>query len=342
MARFYRAQRAVPRGDGRTATARRIHLALNHRPTVIGAAAVLWSWRPCALSAWSASSCMPQTDEGEVNVNAELARRHAHRAHRGGAARGSRRWSRQHVPEADDHHHQRRRRRQQLGGGGGGGGSTQPRPDSRRCWSPRDQRTRTNEEIAHGAAARSCRAARRRRARQSGRRQLPDQRFLSGGGGNNQDGQPPAARDSRPRPRRCAAHRAGGARRMETRRASPTSASAARKAGPRSPCASIARRPRCSGMTVASVADHDSDERRRHHRGAVPRARQRVSDRRAAARSRSRGDLDVGDVLLSTPTGQVVPAKNVHGASIARPARCRSTARTWSASPASTRRPRSR
>ena len=65
------------------------------------------------------------------------------------------------------------------------------------------------------------------------------------------------------------------------------------------------------GMTVATVANTIQTNVAGHDRRAVPRARQRVPDRRPAARGRSRQIADVGDVLLSTPNGQVIPAKNV-------------------------------
>ena len=72
--RLYTAQRAVARTAWTTATRRMLHLALHHRPTVVrhrrravrrGASLML----PDA----STSSSLPQTDEGEVTVDAELA-----------------------------------------------------------------------------------------------------------------------------------------------------------------------------------------------------------------------------------------------------------------------------
>ena len=71
MARFYRASERFLEGmDDRYR--RLIHLALNHRPTVIGGAAALVV-AAVLLYPLIGVELLPQTDEGEVNVNAELA-----------------------------------------------------------------------------------------------------------------------------------------------------------------------------------------------------------------------------------------------------------------------------
>ena len=222
------------------ATARLIHVALNHRPTVIGAAVALVV-AAVVIYPMIGVELMPQTDEGEVNVNAEL----------GVGTRVERteeallrleEMVKQHVPEATTIITNGGGGGDNGGGGGGGGGQTN-RGQIRIQLVPRDQRTRTNEEISMdlrrqlaglpGVIVRANPAG--------GNFQL--QRLLGGGG--NQDA-PPGARDPRPRPRRRAA-RGGGraAASWKPHRGSPTCASGARKAGPKSPSASIGpRRPR--------------------------------------------------------------------------------------------------
>ena len=153
---------------------------------------------------------LPQTDEGEVNVNAELARRHAHRAHRGSRCCMLEETVKQFVPEATTHHHPGRRRRQQLAGRRRQHAAA---ARSASCW--------CRATSARAPTKRSPIALRRQlaglpgvvvRANPSGgNNQI--MRFLSGGGKTTTAGQPPAAGDPRPRPRRCAAPGAGRARR---------------------------------------------------------------------------------------------------------------------------------
>jgi HAE1 family hydrophobic/amphiphilic exporter-1 len=71
MATFYRmSERFLDGMDERYRQA--IHVALNHRPTVIAGAAALVV-AAAVLYPMVDVELMPQTDEGEVNVNAELA-----------------------------------------------------------------------------------------------------------------------------------------------------------------------------------------------------------------------------------------------------------------------------
>ena len=70
MARFYRlSERFLEAMDERYRQA--IHVALNHRPTVIAGAAALVV-AAVLLYPMVSVELMPQTDEGEVNINAEL------------------------------------------------------------------------------------------------------------------------------------------------------------------------------------------------------------------------------------------------------------------------------
>ena len=178
---------------------------------------------------------------------------------------------------------------------------------------PRDQRTRTNEEIAIALRRQLAGTAWRRRPRQPVRRQQPAQRLLGGGGQNNNGG-------SSRLPLEIRGHDLDDARRMAQdardadgghRRASPTS-SIGREEG-RPEIAVRVDRPKAAmlGMTVASVATTIQTNvagttaaqfRERGNEYPVV-VRLREADREAIS--------DVGDVLLSTPSGQVVPAKNV-------------------------------
>ncbi len=181
-----------------------IHVALNHRPTVIGGAAALVV-AAALIYPQIETELMPQTDEGEVNINAELAvGTRIERTEE--ALLRLQELIKEYVPEATTVITQ--------GGGGGnnyqqGGGSTH-RGQIRVMLVPRDQRKRTNEQIAialrrqlaglPGVVVRANPAG--------GNNQI--MRFLSGGGGNNNGAvEPPAAGDSRPRPRRRSPSRAG-------------------------------------------------------------------------------------------------------------------------------------
>src|SRR5687768_1749047 len=141
MARFYGvSERFLERMDERYRQA--IHIALNHRPTVIGGAAALVV-AAALIYPQIETELMPQTDEGEVNINAELAvGTRIERTEE--ALLRLQDMIKEYVPEATTVITQ--------GGGGGnnwqsGGGSTH-RGQIRVMLVPRDQRMRTNEEVA--------------------------------------------------------------------------------------------------------------------------------------------------------------------------------------------------
>ena len=277
MARFYRlSERFLESMDERYRQA--IHVALNHRPTVIASAAALVV-AAVLLYPMISVELMPQTDEGEVNINAELpVGTRIERTEE--ALLRLEEMVRERVPEAVTIMTQ--------GGGGGnnwqtGGGQTH-RGQIRLILVPRDQRTRTNEEISfalrrelQGLPGVAVRANR-------GRRQQPDHAIPERRRAEQQRRlQPAPGGDPWPRPRRCPPCGAGGPRghgkharacRREhrSRRGAP---------GDRHSCGSS------EGGDARDVGqqrrDHDPDERRRHDGGTVPRARHRVSSRRAAA-----------------------------------------------------------
>ena len=96
--------RAVPQGDSRRAQSP----AVGHRQSLR-----FWSLAAVLIYPMIAVELMPQTDEGEVNINAELAvGTRVERTEE--ALLRLEDMVRERVPEAVDHHHQRRRRRKQL------------------------------------------------------------------------------------------------------------------------------------------------------------------------------------------------------------------------------------
>jgi HAE1 family hydrophobic/amphiphilic exporter-1 len=280
-----------------------IHVALNHRPTVIATAVAL------VVAAWwmvplIGVELLPQTDEGEVSVNAEL----------GVGTRVERteeallkleEMVKATVPEATTII--------TNGGGGGnnfngGGGSSSNRGQIRIQLVAREKRTRTNEEISQDL--------RRKlnvlpgvivRANPSGGNfQL--QRLLGGGG--NQDAR--LALEIR-------GHDLDDARRVavdaqNVMEATPGLADVriGREEG-RPEISVRVDRPKAAtlGLTVSGVATTiqtnvagTTAAQFRERGNEYPIVVQlRQADREEVN--------DVGDVLLSTPTGQVVPAKNV-------------------------------
>src|SRR6185369_3883979 len=146
-----------------------IHVALNHRPTVIGGAASLVV-AAALIYPQIETELLPQTDEGEVNINAELAvGTRIERTEE--ALLRLQDMIKEYVPEATTVITQ-------------GGGSTH-RGQIRVMLVPRDQRKRTNEQISialrrqlaglPGVVVRANPAG--------GNNQI--MRFLSGGGNNN-------------------------------------------------------------------------------------------------------------------------------------------------------------
>jgi HAE1 family hydrophobic/amphiphilic exporter-1 len=304
MARFYRmSERLLERMDESYRKA--IHLALNHRPTVIGGAAALVV-AAALIYPQIETELMPQTDEGEVNVNVELAvGTRIERTEE--ALLRVQDMIKESVPETVALIIQ--------GGGGnnwqGGGGSTH-RGQVRILLRPRDQRTRTNEEIAI--------ALRRQlsgklpgvmvRANPSGgNNQI--MRFLSGGGNNN-GGSSRLQLEIKGHDLDDARRLAQDARFMMEDTEGIADVQIGREEG-RPEIAVRVDRPKAAmlGMSVSSVASTiqtnvagttAAQYRERGNEYPVV-VRLREADREAIA--------DVGDVLLSTPQGQVVPAKNV-------------------------------
>jgi HAE1 family hydrophobic/amphiphilic exporter-1 len=306
MARFYGvSERFLERMDEGYRKA--IHVALNHRPTVIGGAAALVV-AAALIYPQVETELMPQTDEGEVNINVELGvGTRIERTEE--ALMRVQEMVKEAVPEAVTFITQ--------GGGGGnnwqnsGGGNTH-RGQIRLLLKPRDERTRTNEEIAV--------ALRRQlsgklpgvmvRANPSGgNNQI--MRFLSGGG-NNQGGSSRLQLEIRGHDLDDARRLAQDARAMMEDTEGIADVQIGREEG-RPEIAVRVDRPKAAmlGMSVSNVANTiqtnvagttAAQYRERGNEYPVV-VRLRETDREVIS--------DVGDVLLSTPNGQVVPAKNV-------------------------------
>ena len=305
FAGFYRAsERFLEAMDERYR--RLIHFSLNHRPTVIGLAAASVVAAVLIYPLVSVE-LLPQTDEGEVNVNAELAvGTRFERTEE--ALLQIEDMIRQYVPEATT--------LITSGGGGGnnwqGGGQTH-RGQIRIMLKPREERERTNEQIAidlrrqltgiPGVVVRANPSG--------GNNQL--QRLLSGGG--NQGGGGGGGRlalEIRGHDLDDARRIAQDARRMMEDTPGVADVQVGREEG-RPEIAVRVDRPKAAmlGMTVTSVANTIQTNvagttaaqfRERGNEYPVV-VRLREADRREIS--------DVGDVLLSTPSGQVIPAKNV-------------------------------
>jgi HAE1 family hydrophobic/amphiphilic exporter-1 len=304
MSRFYRMSEGfLERID--EGYQRAIHMALNHRPTVIGGAAALVV-AAALIYPQIETELLPQTDEGEVNINAELAvGTRIERTEE--ALLRLQELIKEYVPEATTVITQ--------GGGGGnnyqqGGGSTH-RGQIRVMLVPRDERTRTNEQIAialrrqlsglPGVVVRANPAG--------GNNQI--MRFLSGGGNNN-GGSSRLQLEIRGHDLDDARRLAQDARVMMEDTPGIADVNVGREEG-RPEIAVRVDRPKAAmlGMSVASVATTiqtnvagTTAAQFRERGNEYPVVVQlRQEDREAIG--------DVGDVLLSTPTGQVVPAKNV-------------------------------
>jgi hydrophobic/amphiphilic exporter-1 (mainly G- bacteria), HAE1 family len=304
MARFYGvSERFLERMDESYRKA--IHLALNHRPTVIGGAAALVV-AAALIYPQIETELMPQTDEGEVNINAELAvGTRIERTEE--ALLRLQDLIKEYVPEATTVITQ--------GGGGGnnwqGGGGSTHRGQIRVMLVPRDQRTRTNEQVAialrrqlaglPGVVVRANPAG--------GNNQI--MRFLSGGGNNN-GGSSRLQLEIRGHDLDDARRLAQDARVMMEDTPGIADVNVGREEG-RPEIAVRIDRPKAAmlGMSVASVANTiqtnvagTTAAQFRERGNEYPVVVQlREQDREAIG--------DVGDVLLSTPNGQVVPAKNV-------------------------------
>src|SRR5688500_11117652 len=310
MARFYRAsERALEAMD--EGYRKVIHVSLMHRPTVIGAAAALVVLA-VVLYPRIGVELLPTTDEGEVNVNAQL-------------AVGTRmerteevllrleEMVKENVPEAVTIITNGGGGGGNQGGGGGfqGGGQTH-RGQIRIILKPRNERERTNEEVAI--------ALRRQLAglpgvvvgAQTAGGNFQIQRLLSGGGGGGGQQGGRLTLEIRGEDLDDARRIAQDARRVMEDIDGIADVTVGREEG-RPEIAVRVDRPKAAmlGMTVASVANTiqtnvagttAANFRERGNEYPVV-VRLREADREQIS--------DVGDVLLSTPSGQVVPARSV-------------------------------
>jgi HAE1 family hydrophobic/amphiphilic exporter-1 len=305
MARFFRVSERFLEGmDERYR--RVIHVALNHRPTVLASAAAL-TILAAVLYPTIGVELIPQTDEGEVNINAEL----------GVGTRVELTEAvllrledmvKEHVPEAVTI--------MTSGGGGGGGGgrggnSGGHRGQIRVMLAPREERTRSSEDIA---------VALRRdltgipgviiRANPSGGN-FQMNRLLGGGGGDSSR----VSLEIRGHDLDDARRIALDARDLMERTPGLVDVNIGREEG-RPEIAIRVDRPKAAmlGLSVASVA---STIQTNVAGTTAAQFRERGNEYPIVVRLREedRGQLaDVGDVLLSTPSGQVIPAKNVMAA----------------------------
>jgi HAE1 family hydrophobic/amphiphilic exporter-1 len=310
MASFYRlSERFLETMDEQYRRA--IHVALNHRPTVIATAAVLVI-AAAIIYPMITVELMPQTDEGEVNINAELAvGTRVERTEE--ALLRLEDMVRERVPEAVTiiTNGGGGGNNWNGGGGGGGGGSTH-RGQIRVMLVPRGQRMRTNEQIAialrrelqglPGVAVRANPAG--------GNNQI--MRFLSGGGNNNQGGSSRLQVEIRGHDLDDARRVAQDVRKVMEDTPGVADVQVGREEG-RPEIAVRVDRPKAAmlGMSVGSVA---TTIQTNVAGTAAAQFRERGNEYPVVVRLREadRQEIsDVGDVLLSTPTGQVVPAKNV-------------------------------
>jgi len=282
-----------------------IHVALHHRPTVIGAAAALVVLA-ALLYPRIGVELLPQTDEGQVNVNAELAPGTRYERTEEVMLRLEE-MVRERLPEAETII-------TEVGGGGGRGGfgsSSASRGQIQVKLPPRDQRDRSTDEIAQDLRRElSGIPGVNIRAQASGGNFMV-QRLLGGGfSGSNND-----ARLSL----EIRGHDLDDARRVARQslavmEQTPGVADARLEQEEGRPEIAIhVDRPKAAmlGLTVSGVATTiqtnvagttAAQYRERGNEYPVI-VRLRQTDREEVS--------DVGDVLLSTPSGQVVPAKNV-------------------------------
>jgi HAE1 family hydrophobic/amphiphilic exporter-1 len=300
MARFFRAsERFLERMDA--GYQRIIHVALNHRPTVLLSAAAL-TFLAVFLYPRVGVELLPQADEGEVTVNAELGV--GTRVELTEAAmltleervRGL-------VPEAVT-----------IitnggggGGGGRGGGNSSHRGQIRIVLTPRDQRTRTNEEIAIALRREltGIPGVQIRANPSGGNFQLT--RLLGGGGDEGR-----LALEIRGHDLDDARRIARDARSLMEGTPGLADVNIGREEG-RPEIAIHVDRPKAAmlGLSAASVA---ATIQTNVAGTTAAQFRERGNEYPIIVRLREsdRGQIsDVGDVLISTPNGQVIPAKNV-------------------------------
>ena len=277
-----------------------IHLALAHRPTVIGGAIAL-TVVAALLYPLVGTELLPTTDEGEVNVNAQLPV--GTRVERTEAVMYQlEEMVKQNVPEAVT---------TITSGGGGGGGFGQQGNSNRGSINirlvPRDQRSRTNEQIAQdlrqklqglpGVIVRANAAG--------GNFQLNN---LLGGGG-----------DGGRLSLEIRGHDLDDAKRItqeaqQVMRAVPGIADVRLPTDEGRPELAIrVDRPKAAmlGMTVQNVANTIQTN---VQGTTAAQYRERGNEYPVVVRLRQEdreGIADLGDVLVSTPGGQVVPARNL-------------------------------
>jgi HAE1 family hydrophobic/amphiphilic exporter-1 len=298
LGRFYRASEAfLENVDERYR--RTIHWALAHRPTVIGSAAALVALA-ALLYPRVGTELLPQTDEGQVNINAELplgTRMELTEA----AMLRLEEMVKQSVPEATTI--------LVNGGGGGGGfggGGNTNRGTIQVKLVPRDQRTRTSDEIA-----------------QEMRRRLSG---LAGvivranpGGGNFQLNQILNGGNDARLTLEIRGHDLDDARRVQQQAITlmqDTQGIADVRVGAdqgRPELAIRVDRPKAAmlGLTVNGVAQTIQTN---VAGTTAAQFRQRGNEYPIVVRLREedRGQVvDIGDVLVNTPSGQVVPARNL-------------------------------
>ncbi|MBI4888587.1 MAG: efflux RND transporter permease subunit [Acidobacteria bacterium] len=299
--RLYRASEQLLEGvDERYR--RLLHLALAHRPTIIGGAvaSVLFA---VVLYPMLSTELLPQTDEGEVNVNAELAM--GTRIERTEAVMlRLEEMVRQHVPEANTII--------TNGGGGGfggfggfGGGTNRGSVNIRLV--PRGQRQRTSDQIAQdlrrelsGLPGVIVRA-------NAGGGNFQLNRLLSGG-----DGDARLALEIRGDDLDDARRIAEEARAVMADTPGIADARLGRDEGrpeisvrvDRPKAATLGMTPQYVATTIqTNVAGTQAAQFRERGNEYPVVVRLREADRNIVS--------DIGDVLVSTPGGQVVPARNL-------------------------------
>ena len=304
MSRFYRlSERLLESMDEGYRKA--IHVALQHRPTVIASAAALVIIA-ALLYPTVGTELVTQTDEGEVNINVELPPGTRIEPTEQALLTVEER-VRELVPEATTI----------ITSGGGGnswqGGGNTSRGQIRLLLKPRDERTRTNEEVAidlRRELAGVLPGVMIRANPSGGNNQI--MRFLSGGGTNNQGQASRLQLEIRGHDLDDAKRVAEDARAMMETTPGIADVTLSREEG-RPEIAIRVDRPKAAmlGMSVQSVASTIQTNvagttaaqfRERGNEYPVV-VRLREADREEIA--------DVGDVLLSTPSGQVVPARNI-------------------------------
>ena len=300
MARFFRVSERFLEGmDERYRQI--IHVALNHRPTVILSAAALTALA-VVLYPRIGVELLPQADEGEVTVNAEL-------------GVGTR------VELTEAAVLQLEERVNALvpekvtvisnggggGGGGRGGGNSSHRGQIRIVLTPRDQRTRTNEEIAIALRREltGLPGVQIRANPSGGNFQLT--RLLGGGGDEGR-----LALEIRGHDLDDARRIARDARALMEGTPGLADVNIGREEG-RPEIAIHVDRPKAAmlGLSAASVA---ATIQTNVAGTTAAQFRERGNEYPIVVRLREsdRGQIaDVGDVLISTPNGQVIPAKNV-------------------------------